>query len=435
MRQLRSHRAALELKMRVAIWSPRPPAPTGIADYAEEQAHALETHVEVVTIGSAADAGRATGADLDLYHLGNSPAHGFVYHAALERPGAVLLHDWSLHHLVLAETVERGDVSAYLRQMRRGYGETGTFVARQVARGLGGDLLPALFPLNDLVLERSLAVITLSETLRARAAARMPDRPVLHLPHHLALPMDPLPSREEARRVLGLPAEALVVTAPGLATRAKRIDAVAAAITELRRRHPRLTLVVAGEVQPGLTLPPWATATGYLPLSEFVRHLVAADVVSCLRFPSHGEMSGALVRAMGVGRSALVSAGTPAAEEFPEGTVVPVDAGPREPAHLVAVLGRLFDDDALRETIGRLARDHVRAHHDLTRTAERLATFMDEVAARKAVLLAGIEERRALEGSLLDYLLQEVRFAAQDLGLAGLPGGVEALVTDLARPR
>ena len=51
----------------------------------------------------------------------------------------VVLHDWSLHHLVLCETVERGDVSAYLREMRRAHGETGTFVGRQVARALGGD--------------------------------------------------------------------------------------------------------------------------------------------------------------------------------------------------------------------------------------------------------------------------------------------------------
>lgn len=421
--------------MRLAIWSPLPPAPSGIADYAAEQSRALERHLEVVTVGSAAEAGRAAGAELDLYHLGNSPGHGFVYRAALERPGVVLLHEWSLHHLVLAETVEKGDVSGYLQQMRRAHGETGTFVARQVARGLGGDMLPALFPLNDLPLERSLAAVTLSETLRAKAAARIPGRPVLHLPHHLALPLDPLPSREEARRALGLPQDALVVTAAGLATHRKRLDVVAGAVAEMRSRYPRLMLVVAGPVEPGLALPEWVVWTGRLPLPEFVRHLAAADLVLCLRFPSHGEISGAVVRAMGIGRPVLVSAGTPSAEEFREGTVVPVDPGPHEAAHLVAVLDRLLADHALRETIGRLAREHVRTHHDLTRTAERLAAFLGEVASRKSGLLAEIEQRRALEGSLLDYLLQEVRYAAQDLGLPGLPAGVETLVADLARDR
>src|SRR5262249_49282805 len=47
--------------------------------------------------------------------------------------------------------------------------------------------------------------------------------------------------------------------------------------------------------------------TGALDLPSFVRHLVAADVVLALRFPTYGEISGALVRALGVGRPVLVT--------------------------------------------------------------------------------------------------------------------------------
>src|SRR5207247_4657384 len=118
-----------------------------------------------------------------------------------------------------------------------------------------------------------------------------------------------------------------------------------------------------------------------------------------------------------------------------EGTVIPIDPGPLEAAELVAILDRLLGDRSLREAVGRLAREHVRSRHDLDRTAERLKAFLDEVAARKAPILAAIEERRAREGSLLEYLLQEVGYAAQDLGLPGLPAGVEPLVADMVGPR
>jgi hypothetical protein len=100
-----------------------------------------------------------------------------------------------------------------------------------------------------------------------------------------------------------------------------------------------LRLVVAGGVDPRLPLDAWAReagvggaliVTGRIDLADFVRHLVAADVVLALRFPTHGEMSGALVRALGVGRPILVTAGTPASEELPEGVVVPVDPGVHE---------------------------------------------------------------------------------------------------------
>jgi glycosyltransferase involved in cell wall biosynthesis len=313
-------------------------------------------------------------------------------------------------------------------------------VGRQVARGLGGDLLPALFPLNDRVLEGSLAVVGLTADLAARAARRIPGRPVLHLRHHLALPLDPPPSREEARRALGLPADALILTAPGLATRAKGLDVALRAAGVARRAHPSLRVVVAGDVATDVPLGEWARAsgladsllvTGRLALEDFVRHLCAADVVLCLRFPSHGEMSGALVRTLGVGRPALVTAGTPAAMEFPDGVAVPVDPGPQEEAELVALLEALLGSRELRDRIGRAARDHVRRHHDLAATTEQLLGFLREVVAGKDRTLLALAAERAREGSLIAYALEEVRWAARDLGLAGAPPGVGAALQGL----
>ena len=103
--------------MRLAVWSPLPPSDSGIADYVAEQLPHLGRSFDVVTVPAAPPT--PPDVDLDLYHVGNSPAHAYVYRAALARPGVVVLHDWSIHHLVLADTVERGDVAAYLREMRQ----------------------------------------------------------------------------------------------------------------------------------------------------------------------------------------------------------------------------------------------------------------------------------------------------------------------------
>jgi glycosyltransferase involved in cell wall biosynthesis len=424
--------------VRIAVWSPLPPSPSGIADYVAEQLGPLREAFDVVTVGK--EPLTPPEADLDLYHVGNSPAHAFVYRAALSRPGVTVLHDWSVHHLVLAETVERGDVAGYLREMRRAHGEAGTFVGRQVARGLGGDLLPALYPLNDRLLEGSLAVVGLTDFVASRARLRLPARPVLHLPHHLSLPFPP-PSRTEARRRLGLPEAAFVVTAPGLATVSKGLDVAVRAVARLRVRRPEVALVVAGATDPRLPLDRWlseaglggaARVTGRLSLEDFVHHLAAADVVLGLRFPSHGEISGALVRALGVGRPVLVTAGTPAAEEFPEGVVIPVDPGPCAEDELTAFLDRLAADPVLREALGDRARAHAEAHHGLAETSATLASFLEAVNARRPELSAALATRRAPEGSLRAYLLDEVRWAALDLGLAGIALGHEDLLDALA---
>jgi glycosyltransferase involved in cell wall biosynthesis len=424
--------------MKLAVWSPLPPSDSGIADYVAEGLPALRSHVEVETVAAESV---PVGSDLDLYHVGNSPAHAYVYRAALARPGVTVLHDWNLHYLLLGETVERGDPGPYLQDMRRAYGAAGTLIGRQVARALGGEMLPALFPLNERLLESSLGVVALSRRIAADAARRLPDRPVLHLPHHVALPLSPLPGRADARRALGLPEDALIVTAPGLATATKRLDAAVRALSRLRARFPRVLLVVAGGVDPRLPLAEWVSQaglgdsvrlTGRVGLEDFTRHLVAADVVLALRFPSFGEMSGALVRAMGVGRPVLVTAGTPPAEEMPAGTVVPVDSGAYEEVELEALLARLLADAGLRETIGSLARAHVLEEHDLERTVGRLAAFLADVLVRKPVLLRALAQDRADPGTLLGYLKEEVRWGARDLGLAGVHLGLDELLAELA---
>ncbi len=445
----------------LAVWTPLPPSPSGVADYAAEQLPGLAQHFDVrvvvehpdavsgdvrrsltdsgVLVISAAQALDRPAA-LDFYQVGNSPAHGYVYRAALERPGVVLLHDFVLHHLVLHETLERGDTEAYLREMRHAHGGLGSFVGRQVARALGGQVLPALFPLNVRLLERTLGLVALSASLATRAATRMPGRPVLHLPHHLALPLDPLPERSQARRDLGLPPAALLLVAPGLASRAKRLDVVLQALARLLPDHPDLRLVVAGELADDVPLHAWARAagvtdalitTGRVSLPDFVRHLVAADVVLALRFPSHGEMSGALVRALGVGRAVLVSAGTPAADEFGEGLTAWVDPGVRELDSLTATLDRLLRAPELRARLGQAAGLHVRRAHALAVTQARLSEFLANVLARRAALLAHVTERHARPGSLHEFLLDEARFGALDVGLPTLPDGVESRLAEL----
>ena len=136
---------------------------------------------------------------------------------------------------------------------------------------------------------------------------------------------------------------------------------------------------------------------------------------------------------MGVGRPALVTAGTPSADEFPEGCVVPVTPGVCEEAELEALLARLLGDEALRETIGRLARAHVTTHHGLAATAARLGDFLEEVHGRQDALAADVERRRASADGLLGHLRDEVRWAARDLGLFDVPPEIEPVLADLLR--
>jgi glycosyltransferase involved in cell wall biosynthesis len=219
---------------------------------------------------------------------------------------------------------------------------------------------------------------------------------------------------------------------------------VVRAFAQIAVHDPEARLVVAGDVAPDVPLAALleeagiarrTLVTGRLSLQGFVRHIAAADVVINLRFPTYGEISGALVRALGLGRAVVVTDGTPAAEEFPSGVVVAVDPGPYESAELQAVVEYLLGDARARNGIGRAARDHVLRHHGLAATAHRLAEFLGDVASRRADLLRLVDEDDAEPGSLRALLADEVRWAARDLGLAGFPTNVGPLLAEIAAAR
>jgi hypothetical protein len=208
--------------VRVALWTPA-------QDWAGPLAAELERSVEVVIVRS--EPRERPDAELDLYHVAGSAEHGFVYRALRQRPGIVLLADWGLHALVHSETAGRGDAAAYLREARHAHGDTGVFVARQVLGGLGG-ALPALVAMNQRVLECSLAIVGLSEAIRERARALVPDVPVVLLP--LA---EPGGAAAHAPSLLGLIVE-IAARAPDERTRLAARDSAAGpralALDELR---------------------------------------------------------------------------------------------------------------------------------------------------------------------------------------------------------
>jgi glycosyltransferase involved in cell wall biosynthesis len=122
------------------------------------------------------------------------------------------------------------------------------------------------------------------------------------------------------------------------------------------------------------------TITGHLPMDRFYLHMLAADVVVNLRFPSTGELSGTLIRALGMGKPVLVSNTGPFAE-FPDYTVARVDLGPPEVEEMAEILVLFAERPELREAMGRFAREHVEKTYNLRAEAKAYIEFLSEVAA------------------------------------------------------
>lgn len=395
--------------MRVALWSPS----AGRGWLAALEPH-LESDAEIGLVSQEPPSDPA--ADLHLYHVGDDPAYGYVYRALLRQPGLVVLEDWGLHRLVHAETAGRGDEAGYRREARRSHGELGAFVARQVTRGLGGALPASLLVMNDRVLDAGLAFVATSEAVRSQLAARLPHRPVVHLP--LAFQAPPAPARDGGRSDLGVSHERVLVVALPPPGAENPPAGVVRALDEVREAEPEVTIRWARESDPDLA-----------------SRVAAADVVVALEHPPRAGLGAAVPLAVAAGRCVLVSAGSGAAREIPDGVVAHVSPGPTEIVETVALVRRLLSDASLRSRMGRLALAHAAERRDPEGSARALLDLLGDVEATREGAEVRLAARRSAQNGLVSGALDEIGVAARELGMADLPPGLASLADELLGER
>lgn len=410
--------------MKISYWSPLSPSGTGVADYSEELLpHLAKEGIQIHLFVSDSppsnpeirdgfpwhpardyeEVAAREKFDLDLYQIGNSSYHRYALNQALRHPGVVVLHDLVLQHLFLGLSVERGNVALYVSEMKRAYGERGAAIGRQIAAALGSELLTSKFPLCERLVERSYGVLVLTRYMQRWLERRFGAIPVGKFigraPHHYSRP-PPLPvsTAPEARRLLGLPEKEFLVSSFGLVSRAKRIDRALLGFGRFVRKWPDARFLIVGEIQKSYALEELDAArdlgdrlvvTGRQPMDVFYLYMLASDAVVNLRFPSTGELSGTLIRTLGMGKPVLVSNTGPFAE-FPEHTVARIDLGPPEVPEIARMLLWLAQNPHLREAMGRFAKEHVEAHYKLSDEASAYADFLRKIveARRRGELRA-----------------------------------------------
>jgi glycosyltransferase involved in cell wall biosynthesis len=394
--------------LKVAYFSPLPPERTGIADYSALLLPVLRRRLDVVTVRRGAKR-PPRGTDVALYHIGNHPEmHGWIVEALRRRPGVVVLHEFVLHHLVAGLTVGRGDREGYLDAMQREAGVVGRLLAHGVVDGLLPPLWevrPEEFPLAAEIVDLADGVIVHSLFVEERVRELGYTKPVWRIPLPAKPDPAPVPERPKGSPVIGC---------LGYLNTSKRLPQLLAAFARVRRKLPEATLVLAGATAPGLDLDDelrragldrerdGVIVLGYVDERRFQSLLAGCDVCVSLRSPTMGETSASAVSALALGKPLVVSdIGWFA--ELPDSVAAKIPVGgEEEEAVLAATLERLGGDSALRERMSELAREYVRAEHDLERVADLYLAALEEAAGGSAV-------REAVYGELAQ--------AASEVGL------------------
>jgi glycosyltransferase involved in cell wall biosynthesis len=397
--------------MRVAYYSPLPPSRSGIADYSALLLPALRERVDVVV---AEPGKRVPAADIALYHVGNDPdAHGWIVDALRKRPGVVVLHEYVLHHLVAGITIGRGDGRGYLDAMERDLGVAG----RLLGLGVLDNLLPLLwetqperFPLSGIVLDDAQGLIVHSDYVGERARAAGYGGRLWHIPH----PAWRMGAVEPAGDVSGDP----LIGCFGYLNMNKRIPELLEAFAALRRERPGARLLLVGgagerfDVQRRLErlgLSEGVERLDYVPEERMWSLMAACDVLVNLRYPTMGETSGSVIRALSLGK-ALVVSDVGWFAELPDDVVLKVPVDEYEVPTIRAALGVAADHAS---SLGAAARSYVVREHDLGRVADAyvsaLETAAGGTAADDAVILRVAESAAELGITDLSQVAERLR--------------------------
>lgn len=430
-------------KSNLLVFSPLPPVENGIADYCAEllpeltEAYDLvlvvDNHVplfkpqenwSVIHLAEYLHREDEFAEAPHLYHIGNNPDHEFLVSVLIRRPGIVVLHDISLHHLVDQMTLRWGNINAYCELLEREYGNPGRILADQFRNyGLRENAMFYEMPMIRFIASRSRAIIVHSRYAQTKVLAQEMDLPVEFIRHHLAqsaVSAGESINRASARDFLGVNQDELLLVSLGFITKAKQIDTVLKVLSRCRNQLPKFRYILAGKDQPEhydiqtaietYGLEDVVEVTGYLNENDFYVYSIASDIVINLRYPTGGETSGTLIRALGVGACVMVVDIGPFAE-FPEEVCVKLPWNETFDITFMDALLSLVTQPRKRLKIGAAAKKYVQTRHSLTESGAAYRRIIKDYSARPVLPWQTRQSFEFATPSVREEILTRLRIA------------------------
>lgn len=318
---------------------PLPPQRNGIADYAAAILERLAPHYELICVVAAPEAvdpffhdiarvisfeeyhriaDRLAG-ERHLAHIGNNDDHVPILDVLSREAGVVVLHDLTLHYMMGRWAQQSlGDGRHLVDMVRLLHGGQAAELAE--AKLLRGRPLQSIYSeLNCLPFFRhtARAMITHSQYGRVLAQVAGVTAPVTVIPHFAEIPAADSHARRRRRwrQSFGVTERTTVFVSLGFVIPNKQIALALQAMADLPAEMGDWRYVIGGENRDPavletcrrLGLEHRVIFLDYLDEADFDGVLAAGDVLVNLRYPTSGETSGTVCRALAHGLPCMVS--------------------------------------------------------------------------------------------------------------------------------
>jgi len=368
--------------MKIAVFSPLNPMKSGVSDFTEEVVLKIKDYVDIDLFVDGYEPSNPeinhsfnvyNYKDIDnsdvrskydhlLYHVGNSLNHEKIIDYCIRYPGIIELHDYSLHTLMATMILQKRRFITYLLLMKYCHGKEGESVARRVLTtwtDLPWENKPLHFPMNKHVLENAKGIIVHSDYVKQLIKGILPEKPIKKINLHSYEIIDDFEAHQrECKRKLNIDIDKVMLASFGFATTNKRINEIIEALSLLKKESNGFIYYIVGELQipdfqnklEELDLVENVRVTGYTPLSEFFEYMGACDICFNLRYPTQGESSASLHRALGMGKLVFVTR-VGSFDDYPDDVVVKINADQNEVQSIYNELSKFLknENDILKQ--------------------------------------------------------------------------------------
>lgn len=417
--------------MKIAYFSPFSPQKSGISDYSEALLPYLDrfcdidiwingfhpNHKEVQKYRivdykkSRNVVSELSNYDIVVYNIGNNPEyHADIYDVFLQHPGVVILHDVVIYFLVTGYFLDhKKSMVSYFKELYYNYDDRGILWGKDILKSEINPLRyadPGKLPLVRTIIDRSYGIVVHSHYSKQLLLEAGCDASKVSVINHLNYRgSSTTPSESEqvkARNQYGINESDILIASFGYIAPTKRNLETIYAVKEVLKNntHASVKYLMVGEggyVDNCLNSD--IIKTGFVTSEVFEKLLYSSDIVVNLRYPSMGETSATLMRAMTIGKPCIVS-DHGWFSELPGDAVFKVNIAPdKEHNELTRVLENFIADENERIEYGSRAKKYCQTEHDTKDIAQKMICFFQE-----SIKYNGINVNQDIE----DFIITEV---------------------------
>lgn len=403
-------------RLRLAFFSPLPPARSGISDYSADLLRVLSQWYDIDLITDQNDISdnwltskfnlreiayfksNYIQYDRVLFHFGNSHFHDYMHELLSCYPGVVVLHDFFLSGFVSFEEISGKKPHYWTRELLRSHG-----YAAVKDRFGQSDAAKVIYeyPANYSVLNNAVGVVVHSEHSKDLAVDWYgEENPKDWAVVPLLKSLGDRNNRKDARSLLGLGDDDLLICSFGILSPTKLNREIFEAFVETNlAKNKTAVLTFVGFNPPsefGLALErsikdsPYSDRikiTGWVDDETYTNYLAASDLAVQVRNLSRGETSAAALDVLKFGIPTIINAHG-SLSEIEDSAVYKLEDN-FTVAELASVLDKLGTDAIARSKLAVGAVEYITTYHDPASCAEQYRNAIERMYKRNSAELNG----------------------------------------------